>query len=136
MRKQLIALSTGCAIALAGLSTPAAANEDDIGALVFGALALFVLGEIIEDELDDRPSNPPLRPNIQPAPNNILPASCIRVHNTDHGRVRLLGQRCLNRTAPQKAALPQNCHRRVVTHNGVRRGYKPRCLRRHGYQIR
>ena len=65
-----------------------------------------------------------------------IPARCLKYVETRRGdTVRLLGQRCLNRHYRHVHRLPERCETKVRTYDGVRRGYKPRCVRKHGFRL-
>ena len=84
---------------------------------------------------------PPVWNQPQPRPlpdrvnSKLLPKQCFRSVDTRHGKVRMFGQRCLDKHYGFSNRLPRACHYTFRTHKGDRRGYEARCLRDHGYRL-
>ena len=111
-------------------------NEDAIGALLFGALAIYAISEISKK---DKPpvaaythKNAP-KAKRKPRPNRyVIPARCLRRFETHNGIRRGVKARCVDRFAP-RVSLPDRCLRRLRTVNGKRMIYGKKCLRKNGY---
>lgn len=65
----------------------------------------------------------------------LLPGQCLRSHNTQLGRIVMMGKRCLEANYRFSNRLPQACAQRIRTHEGKRQGYDARCLRQNGYRL-
>lgn len=153
MSRKFITTIVAAAIAVTTISaTPAFADghrtrDDQLGALLLGAAAIFVIGKAINDrkkrenkaQVTTRNVAPQYTPQHSEPPRatrkSVLPAYCVRNLNTADGRQRVVGLLCLERNYGNVDHLPRNCLRGVETRNGQRWGYAPRCLRRNGYRI-
>ena len=145
MSRKFISSVIIAAVTVTGISlaaAPARASEDDLAKLLFGATALIIIGKAIHDRNDrsdrDTPDRVVVHPQPRPRPHRsrkALPASCLRVHDTWDGRVRMLSKRCLERRYDHVDRLPQSCRTRIRTDDGPRRGYRMRCLRHNGYYL-
>ena len=161
---RLIAAASIAITSLGVAAAPARADSDDTARALAALLGLAIVGAAIHDKnkRDDRivtrhrhvEPHKPHKKKRHHHSNNIdrqyegvganqkkrlrhmsLPGRCLRSWQTDHGRVRAFGQRCLERHYNHVNALPDRCYRRVWTHDGRRQGYAARCLNRHGYQL-
>jgi len=153
MSRKFIATILAASIAVTSLSArPAAALTDEqLGALLFGGIALAVIGKAAskrrsEPEIvtpprrDDRYyPHPPRHRDVQPpryrADRKLLPANCLRTFDQRRGQVRMFGARCLQRDFRYSNRLPNACRISARTTRGVRHGYTPHGLRRHGYRM-
>lgn len=78
---------------------------------------------------------------IQPKPlprkvtRHDLPRSCLKTVRRGQDEFRILGNHCLQNTYRQADRLPQACKVEVRGNQGVKQGYKPKCLRKRGYQL-
>lgn len=79
------------------------------------------------------------KPQARPLPERVnrklLPGQCLRSLETRHGKVRMFGNRCLQRNYSFAHRLPQHCNFSFKTRDGYRRGYEARCLRDAGYRL-
>ncbi|TKZ17109.1 hypothetical protein FAP39_15425 [Shimia litoralis] len=148
MSRKFIATILVASIAITGISAvPARAlSGEDTAKVLFGLTALFMIGKAIDDHDDRRQVYTPSTKNQtkpRPLPDRvkrhnrarILPAECLRKHNTWDGRVRMLGRKCLKREYGNLSRLPQHCRVSAQTDRGMRHGYAPRCLRENGYRL-
>jgi|GEM_PF-1498425 len=77
----------------------------------------------------------PYRREVQPRNRpGRLPESCFRKFRTWDGVVRGYASRCMSNNAPH-LDLPRTCKTRVSTDRGMRKIYRARCLRQHGYDV-
>ena len=117
-------------------SAPAPARADtDVAAALFGLLFLYGLADALNDNDSPATRARPPAPKVvaPPVRRGVLPASCLKTHQTAEGDRRVAGRLCLQRNDIRIARLPQGCHVRVFTSKGWREGFRPRCLRRKGY---
>lgn len=143
MRKTILNITLAGAVAIAGFgASPAVARDNELlGQVLFGAIALGILGAAINDKNQKR-NQATVQTHQNPthtSHNNrkVLPAQCVRRHRTDQGRVRLANQRCLKRNDVRVNRLPDRCHMRIETRrNEIRRGFHVGCLKRRGFTFR
>jgi len=141
MKKKLLGSTLAAAIALTSFTvTPAHAENDNFwGKVIFGAVALAILNEQLERKRDASRAQPtkPSKPKVEIVHNRkVLPSECLRKHRTDHGRVKLVGHRCLKNNYKYTAFLPDRCFSRITNlNNKKRKGFRPRCLKKHGYKF-
>ncbi|WP_299722010.1 hypothetical protein [uncultured Tateyamaria sp.] len=158
IHRQFIATIAAIAIAITGFSAaPARAGDDELAAALAVILGLAVVGTAINKRKDEKKARqqahtyqPRAKPrhvqpqhgHIQPRPlprqvdRRLLPQRCLFNLETERGRnIQGFGQRCLNRHYNFTNTLPQQCHRRVWTRNGLGHAYGARCLNKHGYQL-
>lgn len=64
-----------------------------------------------------------------------LPGYCLTQVNGWDGPRKILSGRCIRNNYDYADSLPRNCRRHVETYQGLRRGWAPHCLRKHGYVI-
>ncbi|MGB0959797.1 MAG: hypothetical protein ACPGVK_06045 [Halocynthiibacter sp.] len=112
-------------------------NQDAIGALIFGALAIYAISEIAKK--DDPPvvAKPRPKPKAKRKPRRnrfVIPARCLRRFETPNGIRRGVRTPCMERRAPW-VELPKKCRFRIWTDKGRRVMYGKRCLRRNGYRF-
>lgn len=149
MSRKFIASIVAAAITVTAVSSAPARADDDLVKIIIGAAAIYALSQTLDN---DRPrygtvsrERPPVayRPDLTPRPlpdrarkAKPIPARCLKYVESRKGNtVRLLGQRCLNRHYRHVHRLPERCQAKVRTYNGVRYGYKPRCVRKHGFRL-
>lgn len=154
MRKTMI--STLLAVTLAFTSTTAPVMADDrTDQLIAGAILLGILGAALNEgqrrdggariELrhgfqPDRRHVTPLLPetgnrHVQPRRTRALPAECLRRYRTQEGRVRLFDADCLEHNFRGYRHLPLDCAVTIRSQGRFESGFRPRCLRRAGYQM-
>jgi hypothetical protein len=146
MFKSVIAGVTALSLTFA-TAMPAQANgidRDDAGKVIFGLVALAVLGAAIENN-NRHHSEPeatrdltPQRPAGWETGNNrnvALPRTCMQQIETRSGNHSMLMSRCLQRNDVRVRDLPNRCEVRLFTDNGPRNGFDPACLRQAGYRI-
>lgn len=87
-----------------------------------------------------RPSRPhlinPLRHPRGERHRMVLPRNCVKTLDTQYGSYRLFQRNCMRKNYRFVSDLPRRCEVRIVTHNGPRNGWDPRCLREAGYTAR
>jgi len=160
IQRHFIAAVAATAIAITGISTiPARAGNDDAARALALILGLAVIGKVVSDQNNSRKALPQFytaerpyyapeyqreyqsdrRKKLRPLPKRVsgklLPQQCLRSFETNRGRARMFGQRCLERKFKHVRKLPDRCERRVRTDRGWREGYSAKCLSRHGYQL-
>ena len=146
MHKKILGLTIMSAIALAGIgSSPATARDNAaLGKFLFGGLAFLVISDALSTKASGAQHATPSKPK-SPAPESfptkgqhqkVLPAECNRAIETQVRRIRVVPNRCLNRNYHRVGRLPEQCQRKFQKRNGhIIRGYKTRCLKRHGYHF-
>ncbi len=151
MSRKFITSILIAAVTVTGFSlsaAPAKAGNEDIAKLLFGAATLVIIGKAISDNNNSghtttrRDSVPTYhvtpKPTTKPKPHRnrkALPASCLRQHYTNNGRVRMMSNHCLSQKGTHVSRLPESCKIRVRTDRGTQRGYQMRCLRNNGYTL-
>mmetsp|Transcript_27755 Transcript_27755/g.51668 ORF Transcript_27755/g.51668 Transcript_27755/m.51668 type:complete len:159 (-) Transcript_27755:106-582(-) len=149
--RHFIAAIAAAAISITGFSAaPARAGEDDLGKALAALAGLAVLGVVIKNSRDDKKAKPhipgdrigrDIRTGVHPRPlpprvgHKLLPQRCLRSVQGRDGRLRVFGERCLERHYHYTHRLPERCGTRFRTDRGVRYGYGARCLSRHGFQL-
>lgn len=146
--KTFIAAVLSAALMITGLSAPRAhaLDEDAIGALLFGGLALAVIGAAVADnkkKKKDKPKytyEPPKHEKPTKAKKHKnkswLPSHCSRRFETRKGKViQAYGQRCLYRAEYPAHRLPEKCYFQARGANRPISGYRTNCLDRNGYQV-
>jgi hypothetical protein len=142
MSRKFISSIMVAAIAATSLSfsaAPAKAN-DDLAKFLVGATALVIIGKAISDNNRHRqpvaaPPTNPHPPKVHKPRRKALTAACVRRHNTYDGKVKVFGQRCLQKHYRHADSLPKHCKVRLATTKGTKRGYSIPCLRNEGYYI-
>lgn len=144
MSRKFIATIVATAVVVTGIAAaPAKANESDIAKLIFGAATLYVISRALKDDHPRVSTTSSYRPApVEPRPlprrahqSKRIPAQCLRYHETRKGTVRMVGQKCVNRHYSQARRLPEVCHFKTRTFQGMRQGYRPTCLRRNGFKL-
>lgn len=145
MKRTFIASVLSLSLATSSISTPVSAGEEELGQVLAGALALFVLGKAIENNSQKVQTSPKVQTPVNrdritihkphPPRHRALPASCMRQHLTQEGHRRVLGKTCLQNTYRAAHRLPAHCERKLWTSKGVRFGYSPKCLRSKGFHV-
>lgn len=132
-------LALSLAIGTVGASaTPARANNEDAIAIIGGLIALYAIGQAIQNSNSNvtvsrnyghRPqTHRPHRPRQL-----VAPARCF-IEGTDrNGYFRGYVRRCMQNNAARPDLLPNRCLRRVETQRGPRNIYGGRCLANNGW---
>jgi hypothetical protein len=123
------------------LATPARANNDDAARIIGGLIALYALGQVIQNSNGnhrDAPVRAPpaqgFAPPRQHRPRQLVaPARCFIEGRDSNGFYRGYVRRCMQNNVSRPALLPQNCLRRVQTQRGERLIYGGRCLANNGW---
>ena len=156
--RKFIALIVAASIAITGFSAAPARADEDVAKFIAGMALLGILGAAINDaRKDDRhvtrtytpPHNHRHGPkyhthnrhggHVKPLPPSVrrydLPAHCVRYFPRYSHNYPLAGKGCLDRNYGQTHKLPTAC--KVTFWNGKhhRTGFKPGCLKRHGYRM-
>lgn len=140
MPRQFIASVLIAALAAMSLTaSPAAAHDRGRFVKVLaGATALVIIGKAIEESTHSRTRVivPSGGGHVGPGyvVRKSLPSGCIRTYIGRKGHVRLFSSHCLSTHFAHFNSLPGACARKVRTHDGLRWGYRPACLRKHGYR--
>jgi hypothetical protein len=151
MMKSTIAGITALSLSLAGATSAHAQglDRDDLGKLLFGLVAVTVIGAAINNDrrenatqVHDRSRrggnhNDNWSNRNRGHDNNgrwVLPGDCLRTVENRFGSQRMFEQRCLERHYRHANRLPERCAVRVFTSDGPRNGYDPLCLREAGYR--
>lgn len=139
MKRTFVASVLSLSLAFTSVSAPAQAGEEEIGQLLAGAFALFVIGKAIENASNKKQTKatpppprkkPPVWHGYKP-----VPASCIRHHETQDGKRRILGRKCLEKRYIHFKHLPKKCERKLWTRKGLRKGFAPKCVKAQGFRI-
>ncbi len=135
-------LALSIAIGAVGASaTPARANNDDAVAIIGGLLALYAIGQAINNSNGNvtvtrnyghRQHGDWAQPRHRPR-QLVAPARCFIEGNDQNGYYRGYLRRCMQNRAERADLLPRNCLRRVETQRGPRQIYRGRCLARNGW---
>lgn len=138
MSRKFISTIMVAAIAATSLSfsaAPARAN-DDLAKFLVGATALVIIGKALSDSNNNSGVHVTTKPPKTHKPRRkALTAACIRRHNTYSGKVKVFGQKCLQKHYRHADSLPRHCKVRLATTKGTKRGYSIPCLRSEGYYI-
>ncbi|MGX9355770.1 hypothetical protein ACS3SW_11625 [Roseobacteraceae bacterium S113] len=150
MSKTFISTVLAAALAITSFTAaPARAELTNAEKFLLGAGALVILGTAIEQSQrgSNRKATVTRHKQViqhQPAPRKKqvkqkrlrpLPAFCLTRVRANDGPRRLFSQRCLQNNYRQVNRLPNRCKTWVQGPRGTRVGYKPRCLRRAGFEI-
>jgi hypothetical protein len=157
-----LAPALALALVFAGAAAPArAASEEDVARFLAGAITLAIIGKVISDANDRDKAKAPIyqehrqrqqthrprdyrftgtyRPGAGAGTGGhrerVLPASCLRVIDTDHGQRRAVGAPCLQRNGVNTARLPDRCEGSVRTPRGRVDAWGAGCLTRAGYRF-
>jgi len=145
MRKRLISTLLAATLAMTAPTAPVMANERT-EQLIAGAILLGILGAALNEgqRRDDRRVEQrhvtPLLPevefrHVEPRRTRALPAECLRRYRTRDGRVRLFDGQCLEQSFRGYRHLPLDCAVTIRSQGRFESGFRPRCLRRAGYQM-
>jgi hypothetical protein len=136
-------LALSIAIGAIGASaTPARANNDDAARIIGGLIALYALGQVIQNsngnvtvtrQFGHRPAQGFAPPRQHRPRQLVAPARCFIEGRDSNGFYRGYVRRCMQNNASRPALLPQNCLRRVQTQRGERLIYGGRCLANNGW---
>src|SRR6056297_2093875 len=136
-------LALSLAIGAVGASaTPARANNDDAVAIIGGLIALYAIGQAIQNNnrnvtvqrnYGHRPSGGWAQPGQHRPRQLVAPARCFIQGRDNNGGYRGYVRRCMQNNVARPALLPQNCLRRVETQRGPRMIYGGRCLAQNGW---
>jgi len=123
---------------VSGISVSSAKAADaKIGEFLAATIFMFAIASALEGNEPVVEAPRPNPPVYRPSPNSrILPRACIQTHATQHGNVRTFAKSCLKSKYRFHRNLPANCEQTLWTSKGIRHGYEPSCLRRHGYKSR
>lgn len=152
MHRRFIAFVTATSIAITALgSAPAFAGDRDTARALAAILGVAVIGSILHEKnkkkkaqvhhTPKRVYEPPRykQPTPRPLPSQVnrklLPQQCFRSYDTYTGKIRMFGNRCLQRHYTHAHRLPNRCLYVFDTPRGDRRGYEARCLRDAGYRL-
>lgn len=130
-------------------------QDELIGGLIFGAIALYALSEASKNKKSSKSASKKTEPVRLPKPKpphsghkpghghghyaghgghrKALPTSCLRRTSGNHGPNHFFGRKCLRETYRGYNHLPRACFSEFRTTRGWRVGFGPRCLRRNGY---
>lgn len=125
-------------------------NNDEINGLIAALLGLAVVGAVISNKNNDHDSGRPTKPRRPKRggqgwddrgmhPKFQLPRDCLRRFNTQYGKEKYWGKRCLKRNYEFSRSLPRSCRDTIVARNNrgvyvVRKVYEPRCMKQAGYR--
>lgn len=165
MHRKFIAIICATALTVTAVSMPAQARaDDDIGKILAGLAALAIIGVAIDNHNDNdpvvvtrqQPRYVPPAYNVQPrvvqpkivqpkivqprpAPRNVtkynLPGQCLKTVRKGREDFQIVGRSCLNGNYKLTKSLPKACEVEIKGKQGKRAGYKPNCLRNHGYRL-
>ncbi len=149
MHRKFIALICAAALAVTAISLPAQARADqeDVAKVIAGLAVLAILGAALNDTDDGPVTGPvtghahPQKPHLQPRPlpRNVtrydLPGQCLKTVRKGRQDHRILGRHCLEQNYRLTQSLPKACKVQIYGNKGLRKGYKPNCLRQHGYHL-
>ena len=143
MRRLFCAGWMSLALALGAIApSPALAGSLDdeetqrvlTGLALFG-LAAFAIHELSRDDDDD--DAPKLTHYSDPDAVRVvvLPDHCLQRIETAAGHVRLYRDRCMHTHFHGRHTLPERCLVQIYARGHVYDGYRPACLRDHGYRV-
>lgn len=127
--------------AVGATATPARANNDEAIAIIGGLIALYAIGQAIQNDnrnvtvtrnYGHRPQgnfgHQPHRPRQL-----VAPARCFIEGRDRNGYFRGYVRQCMQNNVARVDLLPQNCLRRVETQRGPRVIYAGPCLAQNGW---
>jgi hypothetical protein len=134
-------LALSLAIGAIGASaTPARANNDEAIAIIGGLIALYAIGQAIQNNNSRNTTvtrnygHRPPQAHVPHRPRQLVaPARCFIEGRDQNGFYRGYVRRCMQNNAARADLLPQNCLRRVETQRGPRMIYGGRCLAQNGW---
>ena len=141
----LAALATVAALTLTAMASPArAASNDDISRFVAGAITLYILGQVVEGNVNTshRPQPKALANPFDRSRDHygyrarMIPEVCV-FDIRSHGRTRqVVGRDCLTQTVGLRRNLPNQCMEEIRLRRDRKIDvYDMRCLGRFGYQV-
>lgn len=144
--RKFIAFIVATSIAITGFSAAPARADEDVAKFIAGMALLGILGAAINDARKDdhtvtRPYHPPHHPggHIRPLPPKLrhydLPAHCVQYFPRYSRNTPLASNACLRRSYGSTQKLPRACKVRFWNGKKHRSGFKPGCLRNHGYRM-
>jgi len=130
--------------AIGASATPARADNDDAVRIIGGLIALYALGQVIQNSNSNsnvtvqrnfghRQSGDWVGPNQHRPRQLVAPARCFIQGRDNNGAYRGYVRRCMQNNVARPRLLPQNCLRRVETQRGPRMIYGGRCLANNGW---
>ncbi|OED46046.1 hypothetical protein AB838_21645 [Rhodobacteraceae bacterium (ex Bugula neritina AB1)] len=158
--RKFIAMIVATAIAVTGFSAAPARADNDAAKILGGLALLGIIGAAIkhsndrDDHVVTRTHNPPQSHSrgshsqygnnrqgghVKPLPRSVrrydLPARCVRYFPRYSHNYPLAAKNCLDRNYGYTHKLPRSC--KVTFWNGQqhRTGFKPGCLKKHGYRM-
>lgn len=157
MSGKFIAVVVAVALVITAFGNSRARADDDLVRLLAAIAGAAIVGTIVTRSATggvddaavtrntrdwDRPaaSVPALR-RIEPRPlprsvrQQLLPGDCLRSFNTDEGRIRVFGKKCLKKNFDHADSLPKACAVKFRTFKKMQHGYDARCLRDEGYRL-
>lgn len=150
--KKFMAGALAATIALTSIgATPAMAKPSTGVRILQGLAALYIVSRVLDNDnkvapqtVQPRVTRRHVEPrrHVQPRYREVqprnrpgrLPERCFRKFRTYDGAVRGYSSRCMSNNAPF-LDLPRACKTRVSTDRGMRKIYRARCLRQHGYDV-
>jgi len=147
--RKFIAFIVATSIAITGFSAAPARADEDVAKFIAGMALLGILGAAINDaRKNDRavtqPHYYPHQPHhpggqVRPLPPKLhkynLPAQCVQYFPHYSQTYPLASNLCLKRHYGSTRALPAACKVRFWNGRNHRVGFKPNCLRKHGYRM-
>jgi hypothetical protein len=134
-------LALSIAIGTVGASaTPARANNEDAVAIIGGLIALYAIGQALQNDnrnvtvTRNYGHRPPPQAHVPQRPRQLVaPARCFIEGSDRNGYFRGYVRRCMENNVRRVDLLPQQCLRRVETQRGPRMIYGGRCLAQNGW---
>lgn len=146
--RKFIAFIVAASVAITGFSAAPARADEDVAKFIAGMALLGILGAAINDaRKEDRVAAQPHYPHqphhpggqVRPLPPKLhkynLPAKCMQYFPRYSSKYPLAANACLKRSYGSTRALPRACRVRVWDGRHHRIGFKPSCLRKHGYRM-
>jgi hypothetical protein len=148
---RVTATLAAAALALGGLAAttaPANASDRDLLRFLAGAATIAIIAKGVSDhnrrgQAQAAPLPEPVRPGAGRPGNHRpphvapvrLPQDCgARYRVRGQGVLTYYGERCLQRSGIQTAALPQSCRQQVQTNRGPRPAFQGVCLQQAGFR--
>ncbi len=150
LHRKFIVTILALSVAITGLNaTPARADSEDIAKILAGVAVLGIIGAAINDRKHDNRDHPHVDPIPEPHPyprplpprvrRYDLPSQCLTTVRSNGRDRNLVGMHCLRNNYRYVNELPRRCYMeldtRYNTKRGYRAGYRPECLREHGYRL-
>lgn len=148
MSKTFIASVLAAALTITSFSAaPARAELTDFEKFLLGAGALVIIGTAVHEQnkkaVKQRKapkvtyhSPPRPKPTVKKKRKAAaIPGFCITRVQSHNGPRRILSRRCLQNNYRDVNLLPNRCRSFIEGPRGTRVGYRPKCLRKAGFQI-